>query len=222
MTNKRINIFVGHFGSGKTETALNYAKLISETGRKTVLVDLDIVNPFFRSSDVENELNNHNIKLIKPIFANSNIDIPALSGEINSVFEDKSYTVIFDVGGDDLGAKALSRYKDFIEGEDYEMYLVINTKRPYTKTKEQINTMLKELERSSRLKITLMVNNTNLLDFTKVNDILEGSNIIKEVARDNNIPLGFICASESIENELSKYTDEKIIALHRLIKLPWE
>lgn len=222
MFNKRVSIFIGHFGSGKTETALNFAREISQLGEKTALVDLDIVNPFFRSSDAEKELEKRNIRLIKPIFANSNIDVPALPSEVISVFEDKSLKVIFDVGGDDLGARAVSRYKDSIEKEDYEMYFVINTKRPFTSTSEKIEEMLLEVQAVTRLKVTSLVNNTNLLENTDAEDVLASNQIIKDVATKHNISFGFICAIPGIAEELKTQTSDNILTMEGFIRLPWD
>ena len=222
MFNKRISIFIGHFGSGKTETALNYAREMSLRGEKTTLVDLDIVNPFFRSSDAEKELQKRNIRLIKPMFANSNIDVPALPAEVRSVFEDKSLKVILDVGGDDLGAKAVSRYKNSIETEDYEMYFVINTKRPFTSTSSKIEEMLLEVQSVTRLTVSSLVNNTNLLDNTDVSDILESSQMIKDVANKHHISFGFTCVKKDLSEELKLHSKDKILTMEGFIQLPWD
>lgn len=222
MNSNRINIFIGHFGSGKTETALNFAKEISKNSDKTTLVDLDIVNPFFRSSDADNELAKLNIKLIKPVYANSNSDVPALPAEINSVLQNRNQCVIFDVGGDDLGSRAISTYKSSIETEDYAMYFVINTKRPNTSSFELIEKMLFDVESATRLKVTHLVNNTNLLKDTKACDILKGNDIIKSVAEKHKIEFAFICATTEMANEISSKTEDNILILEQIIKLPWD
>ncbi len=104
MFNKRINIFTGHFGSGKTEVAVNYAFEMARTGQRTAIVDLDIVNPFFRTADAKQKLENSGIKVVLPMYANTNVDVPALPAEINTLFERKDFKLVFDVGGDDLGS----------------------------------------------------------------------------------------------------------------------
>jgi hypothetical protein len=134
MFDRRITIFTGHFGSGKTEVAVNYALQTAERGKKTAIVDLDIVNPFFRTADVRNMLEDKGIKVVTPVYANTNVDVPSLPAEINTMFEDRSYSVVLDVGGDDLGARAVSRYKEQIAGEDHIHYFVVNTRRPKTNT----------------------------------------------------------------------------------------
>ena len=108
MFDKRIAIFTGHFGSGKTEVAVNYALQTAGRGKKTAIVDLDIVNPFFRTADARGILEAEGIRVITPVYANTNVDVPSLPPEISSMFEDRSYNVWIDVGGDDLGARAVS------------------------------------------------------------------------------------------------------------------
>ena len=126
------------------------------------------------------------------MYANTNVDVPALPPEINTLFEKKEYTVVFDVGGDDLGARAIARYKEEIEKDSYEMFFVINTKRPMTDTRSKIERMIFEIEEAAGLKVTKLVNNTNLLGNTTMQDVLEGHKMIKELSGKLNIPIGFI------------------------------
>jgi hypothetical protein len=222
MFDKRINIFIGHFGSGKTEVALNYIQQFSRIASDVTIVDLDIVNPFFRTSDAWETLNNHHIKLIKPVYANTNIDVPALPPEINSVLENKNIPVIFDVGGDDLGARAISCYKNSIEKENYDLFFVINLNRPLTSSKSKIKSMLYEIESTTRLKITKLVNNTNLLQETLIEDILKANHIIKEICQEEQIDFGFLCAKKDMVEELSNKTQDTVLTVGDFIKLPWD
>jgi hypothetical protein len=221
MFEQRINIFIGHFGSGKTEVALSYTKQLSQVASHATLVDLDIVNPFFRSSDAWESLSNHQIQLIKPIYANTNIDVPALPPEINSVLENKNIPVVFDVGGDDLGARAISCYKDSIEKENYDLFFVINLNRPLTSSKSKIKSMLFEIQTTTRLKVTKLVNNTNLLEETLVDDILNANIIIKEICQEENIHFGFLCGKENMVEELRNKTKDPVLTIRDFIKLPW-
>lgn len=221
MYEKRINIFIGAFGSGKSEIAVNYTLELNKTFSNLAIVDLDIVNPFFRSADAHEVMNSHGIRLIKPIYANTSMDVPALPPEINSVLEDKRYTVVLDVGGDDLGAKAVSTYKSFIEKDSYNMFFVVNTLRPFTNTPERIEEMLDSVEAATRLKITHVVNNTNLLNYTNPDDVMAGNDIIKKVAAKKEISFGFISAMPKTAQELKKCTNDKILELDEFIKLPW-
>jgi hypothetical protein len=222
MFEKRISIFTGHFGSGKTEVAVNYAMKLAEMNDKVAIVDMDIVNPFFRTADAKNRLEEKGIKVVLPQYANTNIDVPSLPAEINTLFEKKEYKVVLDVGGDDLGAKVLSRYHESILNDDYEMYFVINTRRPMTESEKGIEEMIREIEYSSRLKVAKLVNNTNLLYETTADDFMEGDAMIKAVSERLGIPVGFASGLEAVMSEVGAYPEEQKLVLDKLIKLPWE
>lgn len=222
MFDRRITIFTGHFGSGKTEVAVNYALQTAQRGKKTAIVDLDIVNPFFRTADVRNLLEEKGIKVITPVYANTNVDVPSLPGEINAMFEDRSYSVILDVGGDDLGARAVSRYKEQIVQEDYIHYFVINTRRPMTRTPDEIERMIWEIQTTARINVDMLVNNANLLGLSTPELLGEASDIIQRVSEKLSIPVGFISGMQEV---LSEYTEDEGIErlyLKKNIKLPWD
>lgn len=222
MFNKRISIFTGHFGSGKTEVAVNFALKLKERNPSTAIVDFDIVNPFFRATDAKEVLQSKNIWLVAPLYANTNVDVPALPAEIYTLFEKKEYSVVFDVGGDDLGARALSRFKEEIENDDYEIYFVINTRRPMTDTIDKIEQMISEIEGASRLKVSKLVNNTNLVGETTVEDVIEGHKMIKEVSQKRNIPIAFVSGFSQIVDEVKEKENVDVLHLNGLIKLPWD
>ena len=222
MFSKRIVIFTGHFGSGKTEVAVNYALQAAGKGKKTAIIDLDIVNPFFRTADARNTLEAEGIKVITPIYANTNVDVPSLPAEISGMFEDRSYNVIIDVGGDDLGARAVSRYRDQIVREDYIHYFVVNTWRPMTRTKEEIVKMILEIQSSANLKVDKLVNNANILDASTPELLAEAARILEAVSAELSIPVGFVSGMEEV---LSGYEGDKGIEklyLKKNIRLPWE
>lgn len=221
MFDKRISIFTGHFGSGKTEIAVNTAVTLSEGGNNTAIVDLDIANPYFRAADAKDMFFDKGIRFICPMYANTNVDVPALPPEINTLFEDKTTKVVLDIGGDDIGARVLARYIDQFDSGSYEMFFVINIKRPMTDTKDKIKEVISEIEDSSRLKVSKLISNTNLLDSTTVEDILEGLSITEEVSRDLSIPIAFVACSESLENELKDKIYYPILPLRGFINLPW-
>ncbi|HEY8350303.1 MAG TPA: hypothetical protein VIM13_10800 [Clostridia bacterium] len=222
MFSNRITVFTGHFGSGKTEVAVNYAQQTARTGKKTAIIDLDIVNPFFRTADVKNRLEAEGIKVITPVYANTNVDVPSLPAEISGMFEDRSYSVIIDVGGDDLGARAVSRYRDQIVNDDYVHYFVVNTRRPMTRTPEEIIRMITEIQDSAGLKVDMLVNNANVLGATTPELLAEASKILDTVSAELSIPVGFISGMEDI---LSLYDGDKGIErlyMKKNILLPWE
>lgn len=222
MTEKRISIFTGHFGSGKSEVSVNFALKLPQVKNKVALVDLDIVNPYFRAVDAKKLLSESNIKVVSPMYANTNVDVPALTPEINALFEDKSYNVVLDVGGDDLGAKALARYNEELINEGYEMYLVVNTKRQDTDTVSKIIKMAKEIEEASRLNITGLVNNTNLLKNTTIDDVVEGHVIIKEASEELGVPISFVSGFYDYLKGIEDIIGSKVLFLNKYIKLPWD
>lgn len=185
-----ITIFTGHYGSGKTEIALNFAL---QKGKGTAIVDLDLVNPYFRTKDAESELLRHDIEVITPHFANTNVDVPSLPAEVYSVFQ-KQGDVIFDVGGDDDGATALGRFKPQFDAASYEMLFVVNAFRPETGTEEGILQMMRAVESASRLKISGLVNNSNIMEYTTKENILFGEKLVRDVAKKTGVPFAFTAA----------------------------
>ena len=222
MFEKRIAIFTGHFGSGKTEVAVNYAFKLANMGRKTAIVDFDIVNPFFRTADARKELEQKGIKVVAPVFANTNVDVPALPPEINTLFDDRTYSVVLDVGGDDLGARVLSRFKTEILADDYIHYFVINTRRPMTKDAAEIKTMLGEIQDSSGIMVDCLVNNTNLLGATTPEVIAEGAGVISGVSTELCLPVGFISGPGDVLKDYAGDPGVERLYLDKYIKLPWE
>ncbi len=177
----RFLVLAGNYGSGKTELALNLAKTFSKSG-PTTLVDLDIVNPYFRSAEKTTEMNRAGISVLKPVFALSTVDIPALPPEIQSVFDTPSEHVIFDVGGDDTGAAALGRYYPsfMLHRAETVVALVVNCMRPLTKTPEDTLELAERIQARGRLKIDMIVNNANLADATEPGMLEAGEKIASE------------------------------------------
>ena len=180
----RYLVLTGNYGSGKTEIALNLS-LIAARCYQTTLVDLDIVNPYFRSGEKAEELQRAGICVLMPTYAMTTVDIPALPAEIQSVFDSGSEKVIFDVGGDDTGAAALGRYYPSFQSrrEDTTVALVINCMRPLTRTPAEIVDLAERIQNRSRLRIDVLINNTNLARKTTPEMLLEGEAIVTECAR---------------------------------------
>ena len=188
---KRLNIFIGAYGSGKSEISVNCAVGIKNRNpeAKVLLADLDIVNPFYRSADAARKLDNLDIRVISPSYANSNVDVPALPGEVYSIFDDESYAGVFDIGGEDMGANVLGSMHKRLLGIDYNLFMVINTLRPFTSDEDSIIQMAKDIEAAAKLPITGFINNTNLLDETQFEDIVRGNEIIHNVSEKVGVPL---------------------------------
>ncbi len=182
----RFIVLTGNYGSGKTEIALNLAFRFAALGEKTTLVDLDIVNPYFRSAEKAGELEKAGVRVLMPVFALTTVDIPALPPEIQSVFEQPSDRVIFDVGGDDTGAAALGRYAPAFQKNrsDTLSLLVINCMRPLTETREDILDLAERIGKRGRLGTDGLINNTNLADQTEPEMLEWGEGIVSECARE--------------------------------------
>lgn len=223
MFEKRMNIFTGHFGSGKTEVAVNYALKLAEANYKTAIVDFDIINPYFRTADAKEELEKNNIWVLLGRYVNTNVDIPSIPAEIYSLFQNKEYKAVLDVGGDDLGAKAVSRFKEEILSDDYEMFFVINTKRIMTDTPEKILEMIALIENSANIKVTKLVNNSNLLEETTADIILQGNDIISRVSEKLGIPIGITAGMEEVVCGLNsiQLSGSEILSMKKQIHLPW-
>ena len=203
MAEKRITLFAGHYGSGKTNIAVNYALHLKKEGYPTVIADLDIVNPYFRTKDSEDELKEQGIDLICSEFANTNLDIPSLPQTMYRVVHDGSYYAVMDIGGDDAGAVALGRFAEAIASENnYEMLFVLNFFRPLTRTAEEAYTVLREIEFASKLKFTGVVNNSNLGELTTAEDVISTFTEAEKLCEMSGLPLRFVSAEKSVCEKL--------------------
>lgn len=199
---KRVNIFCGHYGSGKTNLAINYAVYLKEKGLDVSIADIDIVNPYFRTKDSEDELRNKGIDVISLPFANTNVDLPALPPEVYSLVQNKSRYAVFDVGGDDRGAYALGRYvPSILEENNYNMFFVANFYRPLTKTAEEAFEVMREIEEACKIKFTAIINNSNLGEETKAEDIIRTFEKAEKLCEISGLPLEFTSCNESIDLE---------------------
>ena len=213
----RLKIIVGAYGSGKSEISVNLAMDMKskDPGGKVLLADLDIVNPFYRSADASKVLEENGIRLISPMYAGSNVDAPVLSGEVYVIFDDENYKGVFDIGGEDMGATILGSMKSRLDNTDAELLMAVNTRRPFTSTADEIIIMASELAEASKMKITGFINNTNILEDTTPEDIVEGEKILKEVEKKTGIPLVMTTVMDGV------MTDEqiKLLNTHEVMKM---
>ncbi|MHB1315664.1 MAG: hypothetical protein ACYCX2_09305 [Christensenellales bacterium] len=200
---KRLQIFIGNYGSGKTEIAINMAINASMKGR-VLLIDLDIVNPYFRSSEKRELLEQHKITVISPPYAGTNVDLPVISPQVERAFVDKESAVFFDVGGDPVGATVLGMYSHRFQNEQPEVNYVINARRPLSSKPEDILEMIGETEARSRLKVTALINNTNLAKETTADDLMYGQEIVAICAKSLQLPVRFVCGRPDVLGKFLK------------------
>ncbi len=210
---KRITVFAGHYGSGKTNIAVNYAVRIKEaTGKSVALADLDIVNPYYRAKDSTDRLEELGIRMISSPFANSNVDLPALPSEAYAIIDDENTFAVCDVGGDDRGAYALGRYREGIMKSDYEMLMVVNMYRPLTRTVSEVLEMKEEIESAAGIPFTGIVNNSNIGPLTTKEDVVKSFDFIAEISQKTGLPLRFTAVWDKIYGEFSD-NQENLIPL---------
>ena len=210
---KRVTIFCGHYGTGKTNVAVNYALYLRQSlGKKVRIADMDIVNPYFRTKDSEEMLKEADIELISPHYANTNVDLPALPPELYGLFEFRDSYAVLDIGGDDRGAYALGRFTPLIlEENDYDNLFVANFYRPLTSDVEDSLEVMREIEAASKIPFTGIVNNSNLGDETTADDIRKKMPLARELSEKAGIPV----VMTSVMRKLSaEFEGESILPLN--------
>ena len=203
MEYKRITLFTGHYGSGKTNIAVAYAKLLHSEGKKVTVADMDIVNPYFRTKDSIDEFRALGIDFISSEYANTNVDLPALPSELYGVVENRESYAVLDIGGDDRGAYALGRFTPFIKEENnFENLFVANMYRPLTRTPEEALEVMREIESAGGLPVTAIVNNSNLGELTDTETVKASLEYVSELSRLSGLPVKFTAARRDIAESL--------------------
>lgn len=200
---KRVTLLAGHYGSGKTNIAVNMAMMQKKAGYNVSVADLDIVNPYYRSKDSEDDLKAMGIELICSPFANSNVDLPALPQELYRIVDETKTNMVVDIGGDDRGAYALGRFAQRLKDENnYEMILVINKYRPLTVDEKDAIEIMHEIEEAGHLKFTAIVNNSNLGKETTAEDVLDSVAYAETMAKETGLPLILTTVRDDLLPEL--------------------
>ena len=203
MEHRRLTLFAGHYGSGKTNIAVNYALHLAKEGKQVCIADLDIVNPYFRTKDSAQVLEAAGVHLISPTFANTNVDLPALPAEAYRLVTDKSIYGIMDIGGDDRGAYALGRYVPAMKEEgNYRMVFVANCCRPLTRTPEEALEVMREIEAACGLQFTDIVNNSNLASETTPETILASRDYMEKLSLLSGLPIWLTTAEKDVAAQL--------------------
>ena len=204
MDHKRLTLFAGHYGSGKTNIAVNYALHLAGEGKKVCIADLDIVNPYFRTKDSAAVLEAAGVHLISPTFANTNVDLPALPAEAYRLVTDKNIYGIMDIGGDDRGAYALGRYVPAMKEEgNYRMVFVANCYRPLTRTPEEALEVMREIEAACGLQFTDIVNNSNLASETTAETVLTSQDYMEKLSQLSGLPIWLTTAEKAVASQLN-------------------
>lgn len=221
LDDKRLRFVVGHYASGKTEFSINYAVKLAKMDKKVALVDLDVVNLYFRSREKKEFLEKLGIKVIASSINASAVDIPAISAEVYTPIQDTSYEAVIDVGGDPAGARTLGRYKDYLVEGNYDMFYVLNANRPETQTVEKAIEYLRKIEDTARAKVTGIINNTHMLKSTTVEDVLKGQELAQEVSKRTNIPIKYISAIEEVAKDLPNNLEGEIFPMTLYMREDW-
>ncbi|MBO4338564.1 MAG: hypothetical protein K5755_00610 [Clostridiales bacterium] len=204
MNYKRLTLLCGHYGSGKTNIAVNMALDMKKRFENVAVADLDIVNPYFRTKDSSELFKENGIRLIVSEYANSNLDIPALPDEMYALTDDRTMRAVLDIGGDDRGALALGRISPkIVEENDYEMLMVINKFRPLTPDAESTFEVMREIEAAGKIRFTGIINNSNLGDETTAQDVLESVRYAKEFSSLSRLPIVLTTVRKELYNTLN-------------------
>lgn len=203
MDTKRVTLFSGHYGSGKTNVALNYAIYLKEKGEDVEIYDMDIVNPYFRTLDGKDVLDKHGIPLVVSDYANTNVDVPAMNSGAYRMIHDKSKLAVVDVGGDDRGALALGRFEKALKEEgNFDMLLVINKYRFETQNAQDTLEIMREIEYACGIPFTGIVNDSNLGKETTAKTVLNSLDFANDVSKLTGLPIKFTCVERGLYDEL--------------------
>ena len=222
MEDKKVTVFTGNFGSGKTELSLNYALHLKEENDKVAVIDLDTVNPFFRSREKNELMEDEGIEVVYPKELKY-ADLPIVTPNIKKYLQNENYYSVIDVGGEEDGAKVLASIAGDVEKTDYEINLVINTKRPFTDNLEGIKKMKQKIESASKLSVDNLICNINLGAETTIEDVKNDYPLVKKASQELDLPIKFISVRKDLQGDLEKLDyKEDIFTIERLLKNPWD
>jgi hypothetical protein len=221
-TNNKTIVLVGGYGSGKSEIAMNLAIQTAREGTLSsppVLIDLDVVKPMFRSREHAQEAIRLGVEVVAPEGELARFELPALNPRIMGVLKEKNRCIQVDVGGDDRGARALGSIRQFL-ADDHELLLVVNARRPFSADVDGMLQMANEVQEACHLKITGIVSNTHLIEWTNPDTILEGHQVALQAAERLQVPIRFLAARRDLAEQLS--LDIPVLPLDLQFNLPWE
>lgn len=217
---KRITAFVGHYGSGKTEIAVNFALQLAKERENVAIADLDIVNPYFRTKDAQIPLESAGVRVVVPPYANTNVDLPVIPPEVHALFDNDMFSVVLDIGGDDDGAVVLGSFSGRIKPDECELLCVINKSRPLTATPQSAAEYVKMISDAARIPVSGIINNTNLASETTADLIIRSNEYALECARLCGVPLAATTARARFAPELEGRV-ERLWPLRIKVYHPW-
>jgi len=215
-----IILICGHYGCGKTNLSLNLAARCAQAGEKVTVVDMDIVNPYFRASDYGPLLDELGVELVAPGFAHSNVDLPSITAEMYSIFT-RTGRIIIDVGGDDAGATALGRFSRRLLERDYTMLYVVNQYRSQSQTAAETVELLREIEMASRLRACAIVNNSHLMQFTTPETVINSFAYADEISALTGLPVAATAAERSVAAQMTG-CPRPLWPVDIMVTKPWE
>ena len=218
---KRIQIITGHYGSGKTEYAVNLALHLNQTHEHVALADMDIVNPYFRSYEQAKRLEDNGIRVIVTSCGGI-ADIPAINPEVMSIFQQEMWTGVLDIGGDPIGARVLARFAPQLKTEDFDLLFVLNANRPETKDVESALQYMRDIEAECRQKVTGIVNNTHLCGETTAEDILKGAALARALSERTSLPVIHHAVQKKFVEQVQDKLSEPVLPMNIYMKKPWE
>jgi len=218
-----LQVILGHYGSGKTNLSLNLAKKLKMAGRDPVVIDLDVVNPYFRSTDYSELLEAEGVRVLGPVFGGANIDLPSLAPGIDAMIESATleHPVILDVGGDPDGARALVRYTPAVNSiKNRLVMIVINTRRPEAQSLEDNLRMIQYLRDTSSLAIDALIGNTHLAEFTNYETVEQSLSLLEEISQKSDLPLVAVTVPEHVA--IPSKEQMNFLPVERLVKTNWQ
>ena len=218
----RISIITGHYGTGKTEFAVNLAMAMAAEGQPVMMADLDIVNPYFRSRERRTMLEQAGVQLISSSQACSDADVPSLPAELLAIFENRDIRGILDIGGDPVGARVLARFRPKLLQEDHQLIYVLNANRPETRDLERALAYMRGIEAECHQKVTGIVNNTHLCGETTAAEILKGARLAGQLSQQTRLPVVCHAAQRRLLPEVQNTLIEPILPMDLYMKKPWE
>jgi hypothetical protein len=220
---QRIVIFTGNYGSGKTEVAINYTRHLAHRGERTTIVDLDIVNPYFRCREAKEILKREGIETISPEGNYAYADLPIILPQIKGELKGGTGRLVLDVGGDDAGARILSSFADAFRKDDFCLLVVLNSSRPFMDTVDGCLKMIGEIETASRLTVNGIVDNSHLIEETELEVVERGYELAEKVSRKTSIPLKFIAIEKTVLERIETgWIECDILPIERLMTPPWK